>query len=59
VALEGEGDAVVDANGGEETPAIEQAGLAGREAHSFDGKDAVIVEDEMMNHEWPPTGRIF
>jgi hypothetical protein len=49
----------VDANGGEETPAIEQAGLAGRKADSFDGKNAVIVEDEMMNHEWPPTGRIF
>ena len=53
VALEGKGNPLRNADRGEEAPAVQEAGLAGRETHRVDGQDAVIVKDEAMNHAIP------
>ena len=45
VAFVGKGFSLDDAEGGEESPATDEAGLSGREADLFDGKEVVVVED--------------
>src|SRR6266852_8510844 len=50
VALVGEGFALQDAHGGEETPAADQAGLSGRPANFLEWPQLFIVKDLVMNH---------
>lgn len=59
VALEGKGDAFRDAEGGKEAPAVEEAGLTGREARLFDGEQTVVVKNEAMNHTILPEGSSY
>jgi hypothetical protein len=51
VAVEGEQDAIGDANGGEDAPAGEEADLAGRKARFGSFANAVIVKYETVQHE--------
>jgi len=61
VAFEGEGDAFVDAHGGEKAPAAEQAALTGRKACLVDGDKAVIVKHDAVDHgvEGPSEGEVI
>ncbi len=49
VAFKGEGFATHDAQRGEESPAVDDAGLPGREPYFFDGQKLVVVKDVAMN----------
>ena len=49
VSLVGEGFAAGDADGGEEAPAANEAGLSGGKADSLDGQESVVMEDVAMN----------
>jgi hypothetical protein len=49
VAFKGEGFATHDAQRGEESPAVDDAGLPGREPDFFDGQKLVVVKDVAMN----------
>ncbi len=51
MAFERECFARVNSHGGEEAPALEEASLSGRQAHFVDGHEAVVMEDEAMDHE--------
>ncbi len=51
VAVEGEEDAIGDADGGEDAPAGEEADLAGRKAGFGGFANAVIVKYETVQHE--------
>ena len=50
VAFVGEGFAAGDAHGGENAPSANEAGLTGRKADFLDGEQALVVEDERVNH---------
>jgi hypothetical protein len=49
VAFISEGFAAGDANGGEQAPAAEKAGLSGRQADLLDGEQAIVVKDVAVN----------
>ncbi len=49
VALVGEGFAARNADGGEEAPAADEAGLSGGKADLLDGQESVVMEDVAMN----------
>ncbi len=49
VAFVGEGLAAGDANGGEESPAADEAGLSGGQADFLDRQESVIMEDVAMD----------
>ena len=50
VALIGESFAAGDAQGGEDAPAADKPGLAGRQPHLLDGQKALVMEDVGVNH---------
>ena len=50
VAFVGERFAFEDAEGREEAPAADEAGLSGRKPDLLDGKEAFVVEDVAVNH---------
>jgi hypothetical protein len=50
VAFVGEGFATGNAQGGEDSPAANKAGLTGRKADLFDRQQALVVEDIAMDH---------
>lgn len=65
VAFVGEGFAAGDAQGGEQSPAADKAGLSGREADFFNGEKLLVVKDVTMDH-WVcrpglkcPTQRLY
>jgi hypothetical protein len=53
VPLKREGLPVKDTQGGEEPPAVEQPGLAGRKASLLDWHDMPVVEYIAMDHDGP------
>lgn len=58
MALEGERDAIKNMQSGEQTPAVEQASLAGGHAAFFDGHEFVVVKNESMEHCASPSRAI-
>lgn len=50
MAFVGERFAAENAQGGEDAPAAEQAGLSGREAHLLEGKQSAVMYELAMNH---------
>jgi hypothetical protein len=49
VAFKGKSFAAHDAQRGEESPSVDDAGLPGREPDFFDGQKLVVVKDVAMN----------
>ena len=54
MALVGEGFAAGDANGGEEAPAADEAGLSGGEADFLYGQKTIVVKNVVVDHARSP-----